>query len=97
MAAAVMGDAAVSVGAQKQHLVFPGVRAQRPAMAEDHGLSAAPVLVIEIDVARVFFTDSKVIHLASPFSGEVFLRAIPLVPIYHIMMCCQESLSCTMN
>src|SRR5450830_2183509 len=48
MAATVMGDAAVSARAQKHHLVFPGVRAQRPAMAEDHGLSAAPVLVIDL-------------------------------------------------
>src|SRR5205823_11283838 len=48
VAAAVGGDAAVSAGAQKQHLVFPGVGAQRPAMAEDHGLSATPVLVIDL-------------------------------------------------
>ncbi len=32
MAAAVMGDAAVSAGGQKHHLVFPGVRA-----AANHG------------------------------------------------------------
>ena len=38
MAAAVMGDAAISAGGQKEHLVFKGVRAQRPAMAEDDGL-----------------------------------------------------------
>src|SRR5262249_9927851 len=35
-------------GGQKEHLVFPGVRAQRPAVAENHGLSAAPVLVIDL-------------------------------------------------
>jgi hypothetical protein len=55
MAAAVMGDAAISVGNQKEHLVFPGVCAQRPAMAEDCGLSAAPVLVI--DLRSVFGRD----------------------------------------
>jgi hypothetical protein len=44
MAAAVMADAAVAVGGQQGHLVFPGVRAQRPAMAEHHGLAAAPAL-----------------------------------------------------
>src|SRR5665647_1976173 len=48
MAAAVMADAAVSVGAQKHHLVLPGVRAQRPAVAEDHGLATAPVLVVDL-------------------------------------------------
>ena len=48
MAAAVVGNAAIPMGAQKQHLIFPGVRAQRPAMAEDHGLSTAPILVIDL-------------------------------------------------
>ncbi len=55
MAAAVMGDAAISAGSQKEHLVFKGIRAERPAMAEDHGLSAAPVLVI--DLRAVFGRD----------------------------------------
>jgi len=34
--------------AQEEHLVFPAVRIQRPAMAEDDGLSLAPVLVIDL-------------------------------------------------
>ena len=67
MAAAVMGDAAVAAGGQKHHLVFPGVRAQRPAVAEDDGLSAAPVLVVELDVAGIFLTDSNVWHWKSSF------------------------------
>lgn len=50
MATAVMGDAAKAVGGQEYHLVFPGVRAQRPAMAEDYGLSGASVLVIDFSV-----------------------------------------------
>lgn len=41
-----MGDAAVPVGAQKRHLVFLSVRVERPPVAEDNGLPAAPVLVI---------------------------------------------------
>src|ERR671935_1770660 len=48
MAAAVMSDAAVSAGRQKEHLVLEGVRGERPTMAEDHGRSAAPVLVINL-------------------------------------------------
>ena len=48
MAAAVVGDAAVAVRGQEEHLVFEGVRAQRPAVAEDHGLPGAPVLVIDL-------------------------------------------------
>ena len=42
MPATVMGDAAVAARGQKEHLVLKGVRAQRPSMAEDHGLSRAP-------------------------------------------------------
>src|SRR6266850_6096304 len=48
MAASVVRDAAVTFGTQKQHLVFPGVRAQRPAMAEDNRLSFTPVLVVDL-------------------------------------------------
>jgi hypothetical protein len=55
MAAAVMGDAAVSVVTEEEHLVFPGVRAQRPAKAEDDGLPRPPVLVI--DLRAVFGRD----------------------------------------
>ena len=44
----VVGDAAVAARAQKQHLVFPGVRAQRPAVAEDHRRAAPPVLVVDL-------------------------------------------------
>ena len=42
VAAAIMRDAAIAARGQKEHLVFPGVRAQRPAVAEDHGLSRCP-------------------------------------------------------
>src|SRR2546426_12217164 len=57
MTAAVVCDTAVAVGAQKHHLVLPGVRAQRPSMAEDDGLSLAPVLVI--DLRAVFGCDRR--------------------------------------
>src|SRR5207247_10224850 len=67
VAAAVMGDAAVAAGSQKEHLVFPGVRAQRPAMTEDHGLSTAPVLVVQLDGFGIFFTDSNVWYIDRPF------------------------------
>src|SRR5207253_101720 len=48
MAAAVMGDTAVAAGGQKEHLVLKGVCAQWPAVAEDDGLSTAPVLVVDL-------------------------------------------------
>ena len=48
VAAAVVGDAAVAAGGQEQHLVFPGVGAERPAVAEDDRLPGAPVLVVDL-------------------------------------------------
>ena len=48
MAAAVVGDAPVAVRRQEEHLRLPGVGGQRPAVAEDDGLSAAPVLVVDL-------------------------------------------------
>jgi hypothetical protein len=47
VAAAVMGDAAVALSGQEDHLVFEGVRAERPAVAEHHRLSTAPILIID--------------------------------------------------
>ncbi len=46
-AAAVMSDHAIAALQQKHHLVFPGVRRQRIAMAEDNGRASAPVLEID--------------------------------------------------
>ena len=48
VAAAVMSDAAISAAGQKKHLIFEGVRVERPAMAEYNGLSRAPVFVIDL-------------------------------------------------
>ena len=48
VAAAVMGDAAVALSGQEDHLVFEGVRAERPAVAEHHRLSAAPILIVDL-------------------------------------------------
>jgi len=53
---------------KKHHLVFPCVRAQRPAMAEDHGLSATPVLVIYL---RTVFRCNRAHWFASFFIGWV--------------------------
>src|ERR1035437_11121026 len=48
MAATVMGNAAIAVGGQEQHLSLPAIRTEGPAMAEDHRLCCAPVLVIDL-------------------------------------------------
>jgi hypothetical protein len=44
MAAAIMHDTTQTTAGQKNHLVFPGVRAQRPAVAEDNRLPLAQSL-----------------------------------------------------
>ena len=48
MAAAIMRDAAIAVRGEEKHLVLEGVGAERPAVAEDDWLSAAPVLVVNL-------------------------------------------------
>jgi hypothetical protein len=48
MAAAIMGDAAVSVRSEKEHLVFKGICGERPAVAENYRLSCAPIVVINL-------------------------------------------------
>src|ERR1044071_2317529 len=62
MAAPVMRDAPVTMRRQKKHLVLKRISAQRPAMTENHRLSAAPVLVI--DLRAVFGGDCR--HGRSP-------------------------------
>ncbi len=49
MAAAVMGDDAIAVLEEEQHLRVPVVGRQRPAVAEHDGLTRAPVLVEDLD------------------------------------------------
>src|SRR6188472_2571994 len=45
MAAPVMGDDAVALRQEEQHLCIPVVAAQRPAMMENDGLAGSPILV----------------------------------------------------
>ena len=53
MITAVVCNAAVTVGGQKHHLLFPCVGAKWPAVAENHGVrSGAPV--VEINLRTVF-------------------------------------------
>jgi hypothetical protein len=51
-----MGNHPVAVMQEKQHLVIPVVRAERPTMAEDYRLSFTPVLVVNL--YTVFGRDS---------------------------------------
>src|SRR5690349_10330048 len=43
-----MRDTAITALGNKQHLVFPRIRAERPAVTEYHGLPCAPVFVIDL-------------------------------------------------
>ena len=54
VAAAVMGDDAIAVVEEEQHLRIPVVGRQRPTMAEDDGLSFAPILIIDLDAVFGF-------------------------------------------
>src|SRR5208282_4379662 len=79
VAAAVVRDAAVAALRQKQHLVFEGIRAEWPAMAEDYGLSLAPVLVV--DLSSVFGCDGGHKMLSSSdFSSRDFAKVLQLPP-----------------
>ncbi len=49
VAAAVMGDDAVAVRDEEQHLRVPVVGRERPAMAEHDRLARAPILVEDLD------------------------------------------------
>jgi hypothetical protein len=60
--APIMGDNAISVLKEKQHLRIPVIGRQRPTVAEDDRLTFAPVLIIDVDVSSVFFSDGDVWH-----------------------------------
>src|SRR5208282_2104528 len=47
MSPAIVRDTAITAVCQKQHLVLKRVCAKRPTVAENYGLSVAPVLVID--------------------------------------------------
>src|ERR1700721_818455 len=49
MTAAIMGDDAIAVIEEEQHLRIPVIGRQRPAVREHHRLPLAPVLVVDLD------------------------------------------------
>src|SRR5437016_5454808 len=67
VASSVMGDDAIAVFEEEQHLRVPVIGRKRPAVAEDEGLSFAPIFIIDIDVSSVFFSNCDVWHSGSPF------------------------------
>jgi hypothetical protein len=71
VAAAVMGDDAIAVIEEEQHLRVPVIGRQRPPMAEHDGLTFAPILVKDIDT--VLGRDRA--HLMSSFAVIVVRRS----------------------
>src|SRR5438874_4563316 len=47
---------------EKKHLRVPIIRRERPAVAEHDGLTFAPILIVDVDVSSVFFSDRYVWH-----------------------------------
>src|SRR5436190_10075115 len=62
VASSVVGDDAITVFEEEQHLRVPVIGRQRPTMAEDDGLSATPVFIKDVDVFSVFFSNGDVRH-----------------------------------
>src|SRR5207302_2292944 len=58
----VMGDDAIAFLEEEQHLRVPIIGRERPAVAEHDGLTFAPILIVDVDVGSVFFSDSYVWH-----------------------------------
>jgi hypothetical protein len=55
-------SALIALADEEKHLRVPIVRRERPTMTEDNRLSAAPILIIDVDISSVFFSDSYVWH-----------------------------------
>src|SRR5438093_2286150 len=71
MSAPIRGNDAETFTDEKKHLRVPVVSRQRPTMAEDDGLSFAPVFIINVDVSSVFFSNCDVWHTEFPFCLRV--------------------------
>ena len=72
MPTAVVGSAVLTARSQIEHLVLKGIRAQRPAMAEDNGLTRAPIL--ELDLRTVLGSNWIHIRNSNPIHSYLSLR-----------------------
>ncbi len=81
-AAAVKRDAAKAPGSKKEHLVFKCIRGERPAVAEDHGLSRAPIVVVNL--RAVFGRDRGVLSFA------LFFVRVGRGRIVRLLDCCSH-------
>src|SRR5882724_1312985 len=85
MSAPISCNDAETFAEEKKHLRVPIIRRERPSMTEDDRLAATPVLVIDVDVSFVLFSDCDVWHwvpLFIAFSQKIhqgfscFLRSL---------------------
>src|SRR5713101_1211093 len=81
MSAAISCNAAIAFAEEEKHLRVPVIRRQRPTMAEDDGLSAAPIFVINVDISSVFFSNSDVRHGESPFGLDCTRNLLPVAEL----------------
>src|SRR5882724_5774266 len=68
MSASIARNDAETLAEEKKHLRVPIIRRERPAVTEHNRLPAAPVLIIDVDVRSVFFSNGHVWHKTFPFS-----------------------------
>src|SRR4030081_2020663 len=76
VATAVMGNNAIAVMQEEQHLRVPVIGRQRPAMAEHDGLTRTPVLVIDLDPVFCRYRGADAAFLGI---REMFMR-VPWAP-----------------
>src|SRR5678815_3488551 len=62
MSAPISRNDPIAVAKKKKHLRVPVVRRERPAVAKDNRLPAAPVLIIDVDLSSIFFSYGNVWH-----------------------------------
>src|SRR5207247_10870613 len=67
MSTSISCDDAETFAEEKKHLRVPIIRRERPAVTDHHRLPAAPVLIIDVDICSVFFSNSYVWHGVFPF------------------------------
>src|SRR5215469_6695977 len=64
---AVVGDDALTRLQKDRNLLLPGCTVERVAMDQNYRVTGPVVLVIELDVTGVFFTDRNIRHGGPPF------------------------------
>src|SRR6185312_7041306 len=96
--APVVGDDAVAVLEEEQHLRVPVIGRQRPAVAEDDGLTLSPVLVEDFDAvlggdrahrARSFARDREVRGRGAPEAGTKFPASARRAHVWESRLLCQ--------